>query len=108
MKMVSSFEATLLRDVLDEQRTRSITDENRAAADSAIVSLLKAGYLRYRPQRAAQRFSLTWQGREALAEYEKTATLAAIDSVDSPTASLARSIVVAASDDDVLLIAERK
>lgn len=105
---LTPIESLVLRNVLSNDRMVGVTDANRAEHDAAVISLIKRGFVRYRPQRARQRFSLTSEGRDALAAYERAATVKVLSTLDGPTAALARDIVHTATDSDVLLIAERK
>lgn len=105
---LSPMESMVLRNVLSNDRLVGITPDNKADHDAAVISLIKRGFVRYRPQRARQRFNLTAQGREALAAYERAAVEQTLSQMTTPSAAWAAEIVHTATDSDVLLIAERK
>lgn len=63
---MTDLEQKILRDVLDGQRGRSATDENRAEHDAAVESLIATGLIHYAPYRKQQKFTLSVTGRAAL------------------------------------------
>ena len=75
--MITTLEASILRDVLDDARGRSVTDENQLEHDVAVRSLIERGLIRYNPERPKQRFNVTAAGRVELdaAERSKIITL---------------------------------
>jgi hypothetical protein len=71
---LTEMEVMILRNVLDGDRTRGVTEDNRYEHDAAIVTLLKRGLLQYNQARPRQRFSLTVQGKAALDAAERVVT----------------------------------
>lgn len=70
---MTAMEQMILRNVLDGERSRGIAEGNQREHDLALVDLVKRGWIRYRPERTRQRFTLTWSGRAELAKAERAA-----------------------------------